>query len=160
MQMRGLVLSVLILVGLLCIGGIVTGEEAAEEMCIPMGTIWLEPPDTIEDPRSAVEFPHNVHFSYTCATCHHKWDNESTINGCMTTGCHDLFEAPSKTKAAGTKKELAMRYFKNAYHEMCINCHKEILANNKKLEASYRTLEEPLPRSGPVSCRECHPIDY
>jgi hypothetical protein len=160
MQMRGLVLSVLILVGLLCIGGIVTGEEAAEEMCIPMGTIWLEPPDTIEDPRSAVEFPHNVHFSYTCVTCHHKWDNESTINGCMTTGCHDLFEAPSKTKAAGTKKELAMRYFKNAYHEMCINCHKEILANNKKLEASYRTLEEPLPRSGPVSCRECHPIDY
>lgn len=159
MQMRGLVLSISILVCLLCMGGIVTGEDAAEEMCIPMGTIWLEPPDTIEDPRSAVEFPHSVHFSYTCVTCHHKWDNESAIKGCMTTGCHDLFEAPSKTKAAGTQKELAMRYFKNAYHEMCINCHKEILASNKKLEASYRTLDEPLPNSGPVSCIQCHPRD-
>lgn len=159
MQMRAVVLSILMLVGLLTIGGIVTGEETADDMCIPMGNILLEPPDSIEEPRSAVDFPHNVHFTYTCATCHHKWDNQSAIQGCSTSGCHDLFEAPSKTKAAGTKDELATRYFKNAYHGMCITCHKQIKVNNKKLEASYRTLEKPLPKAGPVSCLKCHPKD-
>lgn len=160
MQMRGLVLSILILVGILAIGGIVTGEQEAEEMCIPMGVIWLEPPDSIEDPRASVEFRHSLHFSQTCGTCHHKWDNESVIQGCMAAGCHDLFESPSKTKEAGTREELAMRYFKNAYHDMCINCHKQIKIENKKLEASYRELEKPLPKSGPVGCHECHPRDY
>jgi len=160
MQMRGLVLSIVMLVGLLAVGGIVTGDEAADEMCLPMGNILLEPPDSIEDPRSAVEFPHNAHFSYTCVTCHHKWDYESTIEGCMTSGCHDLFEPPSKIEAGGgNKKELAMRYFKNAYHEMCINCHKQIKISNKKLEASYQALNKPLPKTGPVSCNKCHPRD-
>ncbi len=159
MQMRALVLSVMMLIGLLIIGGIVTGEEAAEEMCLELGIITLDPPESIEDPRSSVEFPHGVHFGYTCNTCHHKWDNLSQIQGCMASGCHDLYEAPSKTNEAGNKEELAMRYFKNAYHEMCINCHKEIKRSNKELEASYRTLDKPLPKTGPVSCIQCHPRD-
>ncbi|MBT8371089.1 MAG: cytochrome c3 family protein [Deltaproteobacteria bacterium] len=159
MQMRALFLSILVLAGLLAIGGIVTGEEAGEEMCLDLGVIPLDPPDSIEEPRASVEFPHGVHFTYTCATCHHTWDNASVIQGCKTSGCHDLFEAPSKTKSVGTKAELATRYFKNAYHEMCINCHKEIKLSNKKLEASYRTLDKPLPSAGPVSCLGCHPKD-
>ena len=157
MQMRALVLSILMVACILTIGGVVTGEETAQEMCVPMGTILLEPPESIEAKRAAVEFPHSKHFGYECAVCHHKWEVEEPIAGCTTSGCHDLFEPPAETKEAGTGAELAVRYFKSAYHDMCIACHKQIKVENEKLEASYRTLNKPLPKSGPTGCHQCHP---
>ncbi len=159
MQMRVLVLSMLMAGCLLVVGGAVTGSEEAEEMCVPMGIIILEPPESVEAQREAVEFHHSKHFSYACNTCHHKWDIEAPIAGCTTSGCHDLFESPAKTQEAGTRAELEMRYYKNAYHDMCIGCHKKIKAENEKLEASYRTLNKPLPQTGPTGCHQCHPKD-
>ena len=37
---------------------VVSGESEPEDMTVPMGTILLEPPDSVEDPKPAVEFPH------------------------------------------------------------------------------------------------------
>jgi hypothetical protein len=48
--------------------GLVIAGESGESMCIPMGTIVIEPPDQIESKRAAVMFPHATHFSYTCNT--------------------------------------------------------------------------------------------
>jgi hypothetical protein len=41
----------------------VVGQETEDEMVVPMGTIVLEPPESVEPKRSAVEFPHSVHFA-------------------------------------------------------------------------------------------------
>jgi hypothetical protein len=135
---------------------VVTGESDIEDMCVPMGIITLEPPDTVEDPRPAVAFNHPIHFDYNCQTCHHKWDKVSPIVGCMTTGCHDIVEAPARSERIQSDENLAVRYYKTAYHKMCITCHKEIKAQNKKLEMSGRVLTESLPNSGPTSCKGCH----
>ncbi len=148
-----------ILAVFLVVGGIVTGQQEAEEMNVPMGTILIEPPDSIEPKRSAVEFPHSLHFSNSCTTCHHKWELTTPIVGCRTSGCHDLFESPLKEASEGSPKTLPPAYFKKAYHDMCIGCHKRIKEENKKLEASYRKLEKPLPAAGPTSCRKCHPTE-
>ena len=46
--------------------------QSEEEMIVPMGTIVIGPPESVEAKRSPVEFPHAVHFKYECRTCHHK----------------------------------------------------------------------------------------
>jgi hypothetical protein len=134
----------------------VSGEAEEDYMSVPMGNILLEPPDSVEDPRSAVDFPHSVHFDSTCQTCHHKWDKETPIVGCMTSGCHDITEAPTRSERLQSDENLAARYYKTAYHKMCITCHKELKAQNKELEMSGRVLKENLPNPGPTSCKECH----
>jgi len=135
---------------------VVTGESEDESMSVPMGIIALEPPDSVEEPKPAVEFPHSLHFGFNCRTCHHKWDQETPIEGCMTSGCHDLTEAPKKTQSRQSAENLAVRYYKTAYHKMCISCHKEMKAQNKKLELSGRVLVDNLPNTGPTSCKGCH----
>ena len=135
---------------------VVCGESEEETMSVPLGIITLEPPDSVEDPRPSVDFPHSIHFDYSCQTCHHKWDKETPIAGCMTSGCHDITEAPKKSERLQSDENLAARYYKTAYHKMCINCHKEIKAQNEKLELSGRVLVDNLPNSGPTSCRACH----
>ena len=135
---------------------VVTGESDVDDMSVPMGIITLEPPDSVEDPRPAVEFHHSAHFDYNCMTCHHKWDKESPIVGCTTSGCHDLTVAPTREERRQSDENLAIRYYKTAYHKMCITCHKEMKAENKKLEMSGRILAENLPNPGPTSCKGCH----
>jgi hypothetical protein len=130
---------------------------ADDEMCVPMGEITLEPLNE-EAKRSEVVFPHAVHFSYSCQECHHKWDNESPIVGCSTSGCHDLAKAPKMEDGKPAKDPaLKIRYFKNAYHDMCIGCHKEIKVKNKAMEASKASLGEKLAPTGPTGCNQCHP---
>ena len=51
---------------------IVTGSEDADKMCVPMGTILLEPLEGVEAKRPPVDFQHSTHFGSTCQTCHHK----------------------------------------------------------------------------------------
>jgi len=136
---------------------VVTGEsDEGDDMSVPMGIITLDPPESVEDPRSSVEFPHSLHFDYSCQTCHHKWEKETHIVGCMTSGCHDITKAPTKAERLQSDDDLAARYYKTAYHKMCITCHKEIKAENKRLELSGRVLSENLPNSGPTSCKDCH----
>ena len=136
---------------------LVLAEEPEDSMCIPMGTIAIEPPDGVESKRTAVDFPHATHFNYTCSTCHHKWDRETPVLSCMTTGCHDVVVSPKKSKGHNIDPELAVRYYKAAYHDACIGCHKEIKQQNKANENSYRSVTTPIQPSGPTGCAECHP---
>jgi hypothetical protein len=133
--------------------GIFAEVDADDEMCIPLGEIILEPPDTIEAKRSAVAFPHGVHFTYACQECHHAWDMESAIVGCTTSGCHDLTESPKKTDP----KEEDLLYYKTAFHSNCIGCHKEIKVKNKAIETKIGHLPDNIPATGPTGCVECHP---
>ena len=134
---------------------VVSGKSEDEEMCIPMGNIKLEPPDSVEAKRSAVDFPHSTHFVYSCQTCHHQWELDAPIESCTTSGCHDGVEAPTKV-GKGVDEDLAVSYYKTAYHKMCISCHKEIKSQNKKLEMSGQVLKEKLPNAGPTGCNDCH----
>ncbi|MBI5063205.1 MAG: cytochrome c3 family protein [Desulfatitalea sp.] len=132
---------------------------AEDEMCVPMGIITLEPLSA-EAKRVAVEFPHAVHFGYGCQQCHHTWNRESAITGCSASGCHDLGEAP-KTEDGRPSKDAAqhVRYFKNAYHGMCIGCHKAINKENQKFQATRISTDQKLAASGPTGCIQCHPTE-
>ncbi len=133
----------------------ISSETSDEVLCIPMGTIVLEPPEGVVPKRSAVTFRHPVHYQYSCQTCHHDWAGEAQITGCMTSGCHDLIESPVKT--GDLDRDEAVRYYKNAYHDMCIGCHAEIHARNKEAERSLIPGKVRLMRSGPTGCVQCHP---
>jgi len=137
--------------------GLVIAGESVDNMCIPMSTIAIEPPDGVEAKRAAVDFPHATHFNYTCNTCHHKWDRETAVLSCMTVNCHDLAINPKKSGKPNVDPELAVRYFKAAYHDACIGCHKKIKQQNKAIEDSYRSNTTPIQSSGPTGCAECHP---
>ncbi len=135
---------------------VVSGSSDAGEMCVPMGPILLEPPESVEAKRPPVDFNHPIHFDFRCQTCHHKWVIPEPISGCNTSGCHDVAEAPKKPEKGAIDKELAARYYKTAFHKMCIGCHKEMQIQNKALEMSGRVLKENLPNAGPISCKGCH----
>jgi hypothetical protein len=135
---------------------VVTGQNEAEEMCIPMGSIILEPLEGVEARRTAVDFHHPTHFGFNCQTCHHKWELSEPIAGCATIDCHDVAEAPKKAGAGPVDKDLVARYYKTAYHSLCIGCHKEMQVENQDLEMSGRVLTENLPNVGPTGCVQCH----
>jgi hypothetical protein len=130
---------------------------AEEDMCVPMGEITLEPISS--DPqRESVSFPHAVHFNYDCRACHHTWDNLSPIVGCTTSGCHDLAQAPRTAEGRLINDpKLQISYFKNAFHESCIGCHKQVKQINKAQEASKLAMGKKLQPAGPTGCIECHP---
>lgn len=135
----------------------VVSGMADETICFPTGTVTLAPPDAVDQQRAEVDFPHAVHFDYTCKTCHHKWEGEEQIQSCMTSGCHDLAELPEAEEGKPPAAELRTQYYKNAYHGLCIGCHKDIKSRNQALEKTYSTLKTPLQNSGPTGCIECHP---
>ncbi len=137
--------------------GITWAEE--DEMCVPMGDIILKSLSA-EAQRSSVEFPHAVHFDYSCRECHHKWVKENAIQSCATSGCHELAEAPKdKDGKPSTDALQQIKYYKNAYHAMCIGCHKEIKKANKALEATRLSGDAKLAATGPTGCIQCHPRD-
>ncbi|MBW1893605.1 MAG: cytochrome c3 family protein [Deltaproteobacteria bacterium] len=133
--------------------GVVTAGE--EEMCIPMGTLLLEPPADVKQERASVEFPHSLHFNYNCKRCHHKWDNEGEIKGCMTSGCHDQTTYSKKPLRKGKYTDESMKYYKYAYHNNCRTCHVELKTKKTDIVMSYDEPKE-LPETGPVGCTECH----
>jgi hypothetical protein len=141
------------------IGGMqaVSGTAATEDMCVPMGTLVLKAPEGVTSQRSAVNFPHARHFDVSCVTCHHTWGLTEPIAGCMTSGCHDVSEVPKRKAGEPVGEGAGMAYFKTAYHKLCINCHKDMKAKNLELQKSLTTASKKLPKTGPVSCSECHP---
>jgi hypothetical protein len=145
---------VLVIMGYAALG---TAGVSEEEMCVPMGEITLSIPETVEAQRSPVEFPHQQHFQFACQRCHHTWKGDANITGCQTSGCHDLSQSPLKAKEQAEPSVPAIRYYKSAYHSACIGCHKQIKANNQKLEMSLGELAETLPAVGPTGCIGCHP---
>jgi hypothetical protein len=137
---------------------IVVGQESEEEMIVPMGTIVIGPPDSVEPKRSPVDFPHSLHFATVdCRTCHHTWQGTELIKNCTTSGCHDVTVSPTKSGEGTVNPDLAIRYYKTGYHQLCIGCHKEIKLQNKQLETSLKQLKETLTAPGPTSCIQCHP---
>lgn len=148
-------IGAVLIISILGFSWIVSGKEPVDDICIPMGSLLLEPPESVTPIRPPVEFPHSRHFDFSCKTCHHMWDHESPVYGCMTSGCHDVIEAP-KTPASG--KEMDILYYRNAYHESCLGCHKEIHIQNRKEEQKLRATDKNtvIRKSGPLSCSGCH----
>jgi nitrate/TMAO reductase-like tetraheme cytochrome c subunit len=156
--MKKLSISVLLIAVVLFIGSTaVVSGESDEEMCVPMGIITLEPPDSVEPQRSSVEFPHSKHFIDNCKTCHHTWTFTEPIKSCTASGCHDLSASPRKPEKGPVDLAKEILYYKAAYHQNCIGCHQEIKIQNMKLEMTYKKLNKELPKSGPTGCIECHP---
>jgi hypothetical protein len=155
--MRKSVLLTAVVVFIVCglAWGLAMAEE--EEMCVPMGDITLES-IAPEAQRESVIFPHATHFTFDCRECHHKWDYKTAILNCTTSGCHDLVEAPrNEDGRLVNDPALTILYFKSAYHEKCLGCHKEIKQQNKRQEATKTALGEQLQPAGPTGCIECHP---
>ena len=158
MQKKGLLCLCLSMVLVLGSIALVVGQETEDEMLVPMGVIVIEAPESVEAKRSPVDFPHSTHFaSVDCRTCHHTWQGTEIIKGCATTDCHDVTVSPTKSGKGGSNPDLAIRYYKTGYHQMCIGCHKEIKIQNIQLETSYKELKETLTIPGPTSCIQCHP---
>jgi hypothetical protein len=135
---------------------VVSGESDDETISVPLGVIQLGPPEDVEAKRPPAPFPHGTHFVYNCNTCHHQWEMDAPIENCTTSGCHDGTASPIKAGGGKVDEEILIIYYKTAYHRMCIGCHKEIKAQNKRLEMSGRVLKEKLPNVGPSSCKACH----
>jgi len=150
----GLILIVLIFGSSL----IVSGQDKGDDLCIPMGSILLEPPESVTAKRPAVEFPHSRHFDFNCIECHHKWDKESQIENCTTSGCHDLLETPKKANKKSVSEEESILYYKNAFHKACIGCHKDIKAKNLLAESRLRVSDKStiIKNVGPTTCKTCH----
>jgi hypothetical protein len=140
---------------------LIAEEDPKGEMCVPMGIVELNPPESVEAKRSAVAFPHSDHFVYyDCKICHHKWEGASEIKSCTTSGCHDLDKSPKQTPGKKVDANYAAKYYKKAFHGQCINCHKEIRIKNKKIENSVLAGVMTKPKiviPGPTSCIKCHP---
>lgn len=156
-------LLILCLIGMVAYGSSWVGAdqstESVSDMCIPMGIIALQPPSGADKQRAAVDFNHSLHFDFNCKTCHHTWEGTGPVQSCSTSGCHDLVKTPMKPDNAGIDEEMAIRYFKRAFHASCIGCHKQIKEANLALEMSRKPVEGKLAATGPTSCAECHPRD-
>ena len=135
----------------------VSSLGAEDIMRVPMGIITISAPEGVEATKAAVEFPHSAHFATDCKSCHHTWQGTEQIKGCMTSGCHDAIEAPEKSGNYLSYSDAAIKYYKYAYHQACIGCHKEIKARNRALEKSYRVVDDKMEPAGPSGCIECHP---
>jgi hypothetical protein len=125
-----------------------------EWMSVPLGTLTIAPPDEVDAKRPAVEFPHGLHFDYACQRCHHEWDGESDVEGCMADGCHDQFEPDESTRNINDPANVY--YYLAAYHNTCLPCHRETTQERKALEKAGITNPDDLPAAGPVACIECH----
>jgi len=152
-----IVVVCLMIVGMYGITSVLATQNKADEMCVPMGSILLEPPESIQQKRSPVDFPHFRHLGYACQECHHKWTGNAQILNCTTSDCHDLRKSPKKTIKSRSEPNLAIRYYKTAFHNQCKGCHKEIKRKNKEMEKSYTVLKPKLLKAGPTGCVQCHP---
>ena len=147
-----------IILGLVLGTAAIVSGQADEEMLVPMGPIVLAPLESVEAKRTDVEFPHAQHMVVVdCKTCHHKWIGDEPIPGCTVSGCHDVAVSPTRSQKSRVAPDQAILYYKTAFHQMCIGCHKEMKQINIELEMSYKRLDKELPQTGPTGCIECHP---
>lgn len=143
---------------LMAAGPWVEWVDEEDTLSIPVGMLSLGAPDGVDQERTSVDFPHSRHMTYSCDTCHHKWEYHSIIDSCTASGCHDLTEPPEKAIQDGEYTDEGIRYYKYAFHVMCRDCHRDINAQNReKLKTTNISGDVELMRSGPVGCIECHP---
>ena len=137
----------------------VSAGDTVDALYLPVGTLTISAPRGIEPRRAPVAFPHSQHFDYNCKSCHHTWDGHNPVKNCTTSACHDLAE-PSRDDQGRIASAIDnMRYFKTAYHQKCITCHKDLNTQRQALEKSSALITQPLPKTGPTGCIECHPRD-
>ena len=143
------------------VAGIAGAGESDSEICIPMGSFSIAAPDSVDPKRPEAVFPHSAHFNYACKECHHTWDQESEIQGCMTSGCHDLTESPEKPVKHLQYTREAIKYYKFAFHKQCIECHRELKAQNRQEASTLRVndSETRLSATGPTGCKGCHEVE-
>lgn len=127
-------------------------ENSHESLAIPLGNMTIAAPEEVDAKRGSVEFPHGLHFDFACQSCHHDWDGESEVENCMTSGCHDETE-PSGSR--NIKDPDNVLYYLAAYHNACVECHRDKAKQAKTLEAKG-VKESKLPKAGPVGCVGCH----
>ena len=144
-------------VTLICGGSWVSAQKTMDTIYLPVGTLTVAAPRGEATQRSPVVFPHSLHFDYSCKTCHHTWDGFTAVKSCTTSGCHDQVATPENKKKQTASFAPDIRYFREAYHQNCITCHKRIEVKRRKLEKSGRVLQKSLPKTGPTGCIGCHP---
>ena len=150
--------SLILIVMTCCATAAVWATESSEgsegELCVPLGNIEITAVDGVDTKREPVEFPHSIHFGYSCNRCHHKWTGTDQFLNCTTSGCHDLAAKPAKGDETP-----AYRYFKDAFHTSCIGCHKEMKQAILKSTRSNEAMPDNIPGAGPTGCKSCHPRD-
>ncbi|BBO84746.1 hypothetical protein DSCO28_53120 [Desulfosarcina ovata subsp. sediminis] len=149
--------GVVLLIGIVACASLGIAVAGEEEMCVPLGMIELQPPDSVEARRVEVAFPHGSHMGLACKNCHHTWEGAAPVTGCMTSGCHDLEALPRKADSHTVDKAQAFRYYKNAYHGQCIGCHKTMKIEIQEMANTLASIDGKLPTTGPTGCIECHP---
>ncbi len=147
---------ILVLVIVLLAGPAAVSGDRLDAISVPVGTLVLHPPSGIVAVRSAVAFPHSLHFTYACNQCHHKWNGLTQVKTCMAAGCHDALDPPKTSEKALAYDMEAMPYFKYAFHKRCIGCHKEIRTINHAKEKSIFGPGGKVSNLGPVGCVGCH----
>jgi hypothetical protein len=131
-----------------------TEKSSTGTFPIPLSDITFEAPEGSEPTKSSVNFPHAVHFSFSCQSCHHTWDGSSPVKNCTTSGCHDQLEASEKTRNINAPEN--KQYFMAAFHKGCIKYHRNLQKKGKRLERTSAMGSNPVPKSGPIGCNECH----
>lgn len=131
-------------------------EFSEETMSVPLGNITLTAPEEVEAKRGDVDFPHGLHFQFSCQSCHHEWDGESFIESC--TSCHDETEPTGKRDI---KDPDNVMYYLAAYHNVCVGCHRDMEQQRQeqvKKIAGDKAMEKMMVpvKSGPVGCTGCH----
>lgn len=155
--MRGIGLAVVCVVFTLVAGVSIGISEELDELCVPMKTMELKPLGGVEQLRASVRFSHPTHYKISCQRCHHKWDGKTEIQTCTTSGCHDQAKTLKGEGGKGATAKMEVKYFKKAYHSLCIGCHRDIREKNKELEFSKVALKTALAKTGPTGCIQCHP---
>ncbi len=114
-------------------------SEPMDAIDVPVKDITIELPAHFQKTKSPVTFSHSTHLRYSCIDCHHNWDRESPILGCMTSGCHEqLMPSPPKPKPSQDREVLSIT---GAFHKACLSCHRE---------------ETNMAAGAPVECAGCH----
>ncbi len=127
-------------------------ENSHESLSIPLGNMTISAPDEVDAKRGSVEFPHGLHFDFACQSCHHDWDGESEVENCTASGCHDETEASGSRNIKDPDNVL---YYLAAYHNVCVECHRDLGKQVKTLE-DKGVEKDKLPKTGPVGCVGCH----
>nr|WP_319492009.1 cytochrome c3 family protein [uncultured Desulfobacter sp.] len=125
-------------------------EDAEATFKLPTGTMTLQAPEDAEHKAtlSPVNFPHSLHFSYSCQECHHTWDGNGPIQGCGTSGCHENFWVPKPGQVDGSGNKA--KSLVGAYHQACRDCHRK--EGDAQKAAGSKSIV-----TGPVACAGCHP---
>ena len=95
--------------------------------------------------QSPVTLPHKAHYEKVeCKTCHHSQEDlslEAVAGGMEAQGCASCHLKPEE-EGTPTCSEKSLK--SNAFHVLCVGCHKEKLAEDESLSA-------------PTKCTQCHP---